>query len=60
MEGGTGVPVPGTVGGESLAQPTTKTDKTTSHFMELRMISLKATVNEPTEDRPAMCGGQRV
>jgi hypothetical protein len=43
-----GVPLPGTVGGASEAQPTTQRDKNRSHFIGLRVISPKAAVNEPT------------
>jgi hypothetical protein len=42
-----GVPLPGTVGGASSAHAATQRHKTTSHFMELRMIPPKAAVNEP-------------
>jgi hypothetical protein len=43
-----GVPLPGTVGGASEAQPTTQRDKNRSHFIGSRVIPPKAAVNEPT------------
>jgi hypothetical protein len=46
-----GVPEPGIVGGASSPQPTAQMNKTTSHFIELRVISLKAAVNEVTGAR---------